>query len=96
MDLSNKIMIGYCIMAVGGLFFIITLLMTIFLPLTASLNTLELANAPSNIIKRVVFLIIFILIIMFGYYYKTKNQELLNAETEKIENVSVENNEEDD
>ena len=96
MDLSNKIMIGYCIMAVGGLFFIITLLMTIFLPLTASLNTLELANAPSNIIKRVIFLIIFILIIMFGYYYKTKNQELLNAETEKIENVSVENNEEDD
>lgn len=51
MDISNKIMIGYCIMAVGGLFFIITLLMTIFLPLTASLNTLELANAPSNIIK---------------------------------------------
>lgn len=96
MDLSNKIMIGYCIMAVGGLFFIITLLMTIFLPLTASLNTLELANAPSNIIKRIIFLIIFILIIMFGYYYKTKNQELLNAETEKIENVSIENNEEDD
>lgn len=96
MDLSNKIMIGYCIMVVGGLFFIITLLMTIFLPLTASLNTLELANAPSNIIKRVIFLIIFVLIIMFGYYYKTKNQELLNAETEKIENVSVENNEEDD
>lgn len=96
MDLSNKIMIGYCIMAVGGLFFIITLLMTIFLPLTASLNTLELANAPSNIIKRLIFLIIFILIIMFGYYYKTKNQELLNAQTEKIENVSVENNEEDD
>ena len=96
MDLSNKIMIGYCIMAVGGLFFIITLLMTIFLPLTASLNTLELANAPSNIIKRLIFLIIFILIIMFGYYYKTKNQELLNAETEKIENVSVESNEEDD
>lgn len=96
MDLSNKIMIGYCIMAVGGLFFIITLLMTIFLPLTASLNTLELANAPSNIIKRVIFLIIFVLIIMFGYYYKTKNQELLNAETEKIENVSIENNEEDD
>ena len=96
MDISNKIMIGYCIMAVGGLFFIITLLMTIFLPLTASLNTLELANAPSNIIKRVIFLIIFILIIMFGYYYKTKNQELLNAETEKIENVSVKNNEEDD
>lgn len=96
MDISNKIMIGYCIMAVGGLFFIITLLMTIFLPLTASLNTLELANAPSNIIKRVIFLIIFVLIIMFGYYYKTKNQELLNAETEKIENVSVENNEEDD
>ena len=96
MDLSNKIMIGYCIMAVGGLFFIITLLMTIFLPLTASLNTLELANAPSNIIKRVIFLIIFLLIIMFGYYYKTKNQELLNAETEKIENVSVESNEEDD
>lgn len=96
MDLSNKIMIGYCIMAVGGLFFIITLLMTIFLPLTASLNTLELANALSNIIKRVIFLIIFILIIMFGYYYKTKNQELLNAETEKIENVSVKNNEEDD
>ena len=96
MDISNKIMIGYCIMAVGGLFFIITLLMTIFLPLTASLNTLELANAPSNIIKRVIFLIIFILIIMFGYYYKTKNQELLNAETEKIENVSIENNEEDD
>lgn len=96
MDLSNKIMIGYCIMAVGGLFFIITLLMTIFLPLTASLNTLELANATSNIIKRVIFLIIFVLIIMFGYYYKTKNQELLNAETEKIENVSVENNEEDD
>lgn len=96
MDISNKIMIGYCIMAVGGLFFIITLLMTIFLPLTASLNTLELANAPSNIIKRVIFLIIFILIIMFGYYYKTKNQELLNAETEKIENVSVESNEEDD
>lgn len=96
MDLSNKIMIGYCIMAVGGLFFIITLLMTIFLPLTASLNTLELANAPSNIIKRVIFLIIFVLIIMFGYYYKIKNQELLNAETEKIENVSVESNEEDD
>lgn len=96
MDLSNKIMIGYCIMAVGGLFFFITLLMTIFLPMTASLNTLELANAPSNIIKRVIFLIIFVLIIMFGYYYKTKNQELLNAETEKIENVSVENNEEDD
>lgn len=96
MDISNKIMIGYCIMAVGGLFFIITLLMTIFLPLTASLNTLELANAPSNIIKRVIFLIIFLLIIMFGYYYKTKNQELLNAETEKIENVSVESNEEDD
>lgn len=96
MDLSNKIMIGYCIMAVGGLFFIITLLMTIFLPLTASLNTLELANATSNIIKRVIFLIIFVLIIMFGYYYKTKNQELLNAETEKIENVSVESNEEDD
>ena len=83
-------------MAVGGLFFIITLLMTIFLPLTASLNTLELANATSNIIKRVIFLIIFVLIIMFGYYYKTKNQELLNAETEKIENVSVESNEEDD
>ena len=96
MDISNKIMIGYCIMAVGGLFFIITLLMTIFLPLTASLNTLELANTPSNIIKRVIFLIIFVLIIMFGYYYKTKNQELLNAETEKIENVSVESNEEDD
>lgn len=96
MDLSNKIMIGYCIMAVGGLFFIITLLMTIFLPLTASVNTLELANAPSNLIRRIIFLIIFLLIIMFGYYYKTKNQELLNAETEKIENVSVENNEDDE
>lgn len=96
MDLSNKIMIGYCIMAVGGLFFIITLLMTIFLPMTASLNVSELANAPSNIIKRIIFLIIFVIIIMFGYYYKAKNQELLNAETEKIENVSVENNEEDD
>lgn len=96
MDLSNKIMIGYCIMAVGGLFFIITLLMTIFLTLTASLNTLELVNTPSNIIKRVIFLIIFVLIIMFGYYYKTKNQKLLDAETEKIENVSVESNEEDD
>lgn len=96
MNISDKIMIGYLIMTVGGLFFFITLLMTIFLPLTASLNTLELANAPSNIIKRVIFLIIFVLIIMFGYYYKTKNQELLNAETEKIENVSVESNEEDD
>ena len=96
MDLSNKIMIGYCIMAVGGVFFIITLIMTIFLPLTAGLNTLELANTPSNLIRRIIFLIIFILIIMFGYYYKTKNQELLNAETEKIENFGVENNEEDD
>lgn len=79
MDLSNKIMIGYCIMAVGGLFFIITLLMTIFLPLTASLNTLELANAPSNIIKRVIFLIIFVLIIMFGYYYKTKKSRIIKC-----------------
>lgn len=96
MDISDKITIGYLIMALGGVLFIFTLLKVIFLPLTASLNTLELANAPSNIIKRIIFLIIFVLIIMFGYYYKTKNQELLNAETEKIENVSVESNEEDD
>lgn len=96
MDISDKIMIGYLIMTVGGLFFFITLLRIIFLPLTASLNVPELANAPSNLIRRIIFLIIFILIIMFGYYYKTKNQELLNAETEKIENVSVGNNEEDE
>jgi hypothetical protein len=78
MDLSSKIMIGYCIMAVGGLFFIITLLSIIIL-----------SNEPElkNLINGVIFLIIFIFIIMFGYSYKTKNQELLNIEKEKVESI---------
>lgn len=78
MDLSSKIMIGYCIMAVGGLFFIITLLSIIIL-----------SNEPElkNLINGVIFLIIFILVIMFGYSYKTKNQELLNIEKEKVESI---------
>lgn len=79
MDLSSKIMIGYyCIMAVGGLFFIITLLSIIIL-----------SNEPElkNLINGVIFLIIFIFVIMFGYSYKTKNQELLNIEKEKVESI---------
>ena len=78
MDLSSKIMIGYCIMAVGGLFFIITLLSIIILS-----NEREL----KNLINGVIFLIIFIFVIMFGYSYKTKNQELLNIEKEKVESI---------
>jgi hypothetical protein len=71
-------MIGYCIMAVGGLFFIITLLSIIIL-----------SNEPElkNLINGVIFLIIFIFVIMFGYSYKTKNQELLNIEKEKVESI---------
>ena len=78
MDLSSKIMIGYCIMAVCGLFFIITLLSIIIL-----------SNEPElkNLINGVIFLIIFIFVIMFGYSYKTKNQELLNIEKEKVESI---------
>ena len=78
MDLSSKIMIGYCIMAVGGLFFIITLLSIIIF-----------SNEPElkNLINGVIFLIIFIFVIMFGYSYKTKNQELLNIEKEKVESI---------
>lgn len=78
MDLSSKIMIGYCIMTVGGLFFIITLLSIIIL-----------SNEPElkNLINGVIFLIIFIFVIMFGYSYKTKNQELLNIEKEKVESI---------
>ena len=78
MDLSSKIMIDYCIMAVGGLFFIITLLSIIIL-----------SNEPElkNLINGVIFLIIFIFVIMFGYSYKTKNQELLNIEKEKVESI---------
>lgn len=65
-------------MAVGGLFFIITLLSIIIL-----------SNEPElkNLINGVIFLIIFIFIIMFGYSYKTKNQELLNIEKEKVESI---------
>lgn len=65
-------------MAVGGLFFIITLLSIIILS-----NESEL----KNLINGVIFLIIFIFIIMFGYSYKTKNQELLNIEKEKVESI---------
>lgn len=65
-------------MAVGGLFFIITLLSIIILS-----NETEL----KNLINGVIFLIIFIFIIMFGYSYKTKNQELLNIEKEKVESI---------
>lgn len=65
-------------MAVGGLFFIITLLSIIIL-----LNEPEL----KNLINGVIFLIIFIFVIMFGYSYKTKNQELLNIEKEKVESI---------
>lgn len=65
-------------MAVGGVFFIITLLSIIIL-----------SNEPElkNLINGVIFLIIFIFIIMFGYSYKTKNQELLNIEKEKVESI---------
>lgn len=65
-------------MAIGGLFFIITLLSIIIL-----------SNEPElkNLINGVIFLIIFIFIIMFGYSYKTKNQELLNIEKEKVESI---------
>lgn len=65
-------------MAVGGLFFIITLLSIIIL-----------SNEPElkNLINEVIFLIIFIFVIMFGYSYKTKNQELLNIEKEKVESI---------
>lgn len=65
-------------MAVGGLFFIITLLSIIIL-----------SNEPElkNLINGVIFLIIFIFVIMFGYSYKTKNQELLNIEKEKAESI---------
>lgn len=65
-------------MAVGGLFFIITLLSIIIL-----------SNEPElkNLINGVIFLIIFIFVIMFGYSYKTKNQELLNIEKEKVESI---------
>lgn len=45
MDLSSKIMIGYCIMAVGGLFFIITLLSIIILS-----NEPELKNLINGVI----------------------------------------------
>ena len=65
-------------MAVGGLFFIITLLSIIILS-----NETEL----KNLINGVIFLIIFIFVIMFGYSYKTKNQELLNIEKEKVESI---------
>ena len=66
-------------MAVGGLFFIITLLSIIII----------LSNEPElkNLINGVIFLIIFIFVIMFGYSYKTKNQELLNIEKEKVESI---------
>ena len=65
-------------MAVGGLFFIITLLSIIIL-----------SNEPElkNLINGVIFLIIFIFVIMFGYSYKTKNQEVLNIEKEKVESI---------
>lgn len=65
-------------MAVGGLFFIITLL-----------SIIMLSNEPElkNLINGVIFLIIFIFVIMFGYSYKTKNQELLNIEKEKVESI---------
>lgn len=65
-------------MAVGGLFFIITLLSIIIF-----------SNEPElkNLINGVIFLIIFIFVIMFGYSYKTKNQELLNIEKEKVESI---------
>lgn len=65
-------------MAVGGLFFVITLLSIIIL-----------SNEPElkNLINGVIFLIIFIFVIMFGYSYKTKNQELLNIEKEKVESI---------
>ena len=65
-------------MAVGGLFFIVTLLSIIIL-----------SNEPElkNLINGVIFLIIFIFVIMFGYSYKTKNQELLNIEKEKVESI---------
>lgn len=65
-------------MAVGGLFFIITLLSIIILS-----NEPE----PKNLINGVIFLIIFIFVIMFGYSYKAKNQELLNIEKEKVESI---------
>ena len=61
-----------------GYFFIITLLSIIILS-----NETEL----KNLINGVIFLIIFIFIIMFGYSYKTKNQELLNIEKEKVESI---------
>lgn len=55
-------------MAVGGLFFIITLLSIIIL-----------SNEPElkNLINGVIFLIIFIFIIMFGYSYKTKKSRTI-------------------
>lgn len=55
-------------MAVGGLFFIITLLSIIIL-----------SNEPElkNLINGVIFLIIFIFVIMFGYSYKTKKSRTI-------------------
>lgn len=84
---EDKIFLGILIMLFGGSVIVYTVLSAILLSLKAEII---LDNFVSMMILKIVFAIIGIIIVMYGYYYKGKNERLSNEYQEKHQIIESE------
>ena len=84
---EDKIFLGILIMLFGGSVIVYTVLSAILLSLKAEI---VLDNFVSMMILKIVFAIIGIIIVMYGYYYKGKNERLFNEYQEKHQIIESE------
>ena len=84
---EDKIFLGILIMLFGGSVIVYTVLSAILLSLKAEII---LDNFVSMMILKIVFAIIGIIIVMYGYYYKGKNEKLFNEYQEKHQIIESE------
>lgn len=84
---EDKIFLGILIMLFGGSVIVYTVLSAILLSLKAEII---LDNFVSMMILKIVFAIIGIIIVMYGYYYKGKNERLFNEYQEKHQIIESE------
>ena len=84
---EDKIFLGILIMLFGGSVIVYTVLSAILLSLKAEII---LDNFVSMMILKIVFAIIGIIIVMYGYYYKGKNERLFNEYQEKNQIIESE------
>lgn len=88
-SLDEEIFLGGFLMVVGVIWIICVLLSTIILSMKTN-NPAILSSFISSLKFKIFLSIIGVLIIMFGYYYKNKNERLLNEYQEKEQVVESE------